>query len=72
MSIGFLEHTVAQFERWDTIAFMYYGDANEFRLIVDANPAVAADDVIAPGTVLLIPIIGAVENATLEVPPWLN
>ena len=33
-----LKHTVKQGERWDNLAYYYYGNALDFERIINANP----------------------------------
>ena len=59
-------------ERWDSVADRAYGDASQFKEIMNANPVVSMDDKIAGGTYLLVPIIESqpdTTNAAL-LPPW--
>ena len=62
-------HTVKAGQRWDTIAYLWYGDARLFPDIVRANPNVSADIAPPAGTVLNIPIKEAKPVAQI-LPPW--
>lgn len=68
----FLQHVVAPFERWDTLAYHYYGDALQYGVIIAANPAVDVEVLLPVGLVLAIPIIEqANEVRSVELPPWM-
>lgn len=77
MKTNFLLHTVANHERWDTLAYLYYADQYAFGEIIRANPALAITDTLPVGAEVLIPIRVADEgNSTntainLELPPWM-
>lgn len=67
-----LQHRVVQGDRWDSLAWHYYGDPYGFQRIIDANPAVPICQPLVAGTVLLIPVI-AREQVTInpeDLPPW--
>jgi nucleoid-associated protein YgaU len=56
---GAIEHVLQQGERADLLALHYYGDSNQWWLILDANPDLSdarelEDDALA-GTVIVIP-----------------
>ncbi|HDK0456215.1 TPA: tail protein X [Escherichia coli] len=60
-------------ERWDSLAWQYYGDPLGYPRIIAANPHVAITPVLPSGLLLLIPVIEA-EEATTEddIAPWLR
>lgn len=67
----YLEHITTDGERWDNLAWHYYGDALAYERIIAANPHVAIYPVLPSGIQLIIPIISV--NKTLsEIPPWLR
>ena len=49
MSSQFLTHISADGDRWDLLAWNYYGDATLFGPIVMANPAIPIEPVLAAG-----------------------
>lgn len=67
----YLEHVTVEGERWDQIAYRYYGDPMGYVRIIMANPHVAILPVFTAGIVLAIPVIAS-NAATEEVPPWLQ
>ncbi|EPZ9322169.1 tail protein X [Salmonella enterica subsp. enterica] len=70
---GWLEHITTEGERWDNLAFRYYGDPMGYERIIVANPHVAITPVLASGLRLRIPVISAaLVHDVNEVPPWLR
>ena len=69
-----IEHTVLDGQRWDALAWIYYGDATAYGRIVQANPAIDITTHLEVGTVVLVPVLSlaevqeAVEQDSL--PPW--
>jgi nucleoid-associated protein YgaU len=51
---GYL-HTFTNDERLDILAFRFYGNAEKFWLIADANTEMDPEDLARPGNQLLIP-----------------
>ncbi|EFV8928726.1 hypothetical protein F9879_04945 [Morganella morganii] len=69
----FLEHITRDGERWDSLAWHYYGDPLGYSRIIAANPHVAITSVLPSGLLLLIPVIEAEDTATEEdIAPWLR
>lgn len=69
-----LEHTVLEGQRWDTLAWLYYGDASQFGRIVQANPALDITTHLQAGDLVLIPVLPLTEAqqqvAQDNLPPW--
>ncbi len=68
-----LEHICTEGERWDTLAWRYYGDACAFGRILAANPSLDMDTVLHSGTLVLVPLLDAPELSALkdeELAPW--
>ena len=69
-----IEHITLEGERWDSIAWHYYGDATAYGRIIEANPDVDMDTTLPSGLTLLIPVLS--ESASLaqiaqaDLPPW--
>lgn len=51
----YLEHITTDGERWDNLAWHYYGDALAYERIIAANPHVAIYPVLPSGIQLIIP-----------------
>jgi phage tail protein X len=59
-------------ERWDTIAWKYYGDATLFGPIIQTNPQIAIEAVFEAGLNIGVPILvvnQAAQNQA-DLPPW--
>ncbi len=67
---GYLTHTTKDGERWDMIAWRYYGDPHGYEPIVEANPDVAIVPALPGGLSLLIPIIDQAAPAAEGLSPW--
>nr|WP_205680317.1 tail protein X [Brenneria alni] len=69
----YIEHVTKLGERWDLLAYHYYGEPLGYERIIAANPQVAITPVLPSGIVLLIPMIEADEAVTAEeIAPWLR
>lgn len=72
----YLEHTTQPGERWDLLAYQYYGDAKLMHYILQANPELVGDQsgpvplIFEPGTTLRIPVLEQAQISTLPLPPW--
>ncbi|HBM0096103.1 TPA: tail protein X [Salmonella enterica subsp. enterica serovar Blitta] len=71
MDAIYIEHITTDGERWDQIAYRYYGDPFGYVRIIMANPHIAVTPVLDAGQRLAIPVIDA-EQTTQELPPWLQ
>lgn len=71
MPDAWIEHTAVLGDRWDTLAYRYYGDAFGFMRLIEANSHIPIRPFIAPGTPVVIPLIEPDdEGQALELPPW--
>ena len=69
--IDAIEHITMQGERWDQIAWRYYGDASRLSEIIEANPHINIDDVLGAGILVLVPLIeDKITENREELPPW--
>ena len=66
----FILHTTKAGERWDLLAWQYYGDATEYSPIIMANPNVPIEPVFDAGISISIPILQTSAVATANLPPW--
>ncbi|EAU6992003.1 hypothetical protein EBD92_14805 [Salmonella enterica subsp. enterica serovar Hato] len=71
MDALYIEHITTDGERWDQIAYRYYGDPFGYACIIMANPHIAVTPVLDAGQRLAIPVIDT-EQTTQELPPWLQ
>jgi phage tail protein X len=70
----YITHITTDGERWDLLAWRYYGDPLDYERIIAANPDVPIIPVLPSGVMLNIPVIDtpAAELSTSEeLPPWL-
>ncbi|TCP09235.1 phage tail protein X [Crenobacter luteus] len=66
-----LTHITSDGERWDQIAYRYYGDPYAYIRIIEANPGVPITPRLPGGLQLSIPLIEELDTAdTEELPPW--
>lgn len=76
-SNGHFEHKTKDGDRWDLLAYRYYGDAGKQSILIEANRALFIDPLRVPplilssGLTLIVPVIEAEEQATdADLPPW--
>lgn len=67
-----LKHIVKQGERWDNLAYHYYGDALEYSRIIDANPHLSFYEVLPTGATVFIPVLQVKPTNNKDMPPWLR
>lgn len=71
MATQFLEHLTREGDRWDSIAYLYYGDPYGYGPIVEANVALVGQPELPSGVKLQIPVIAATPTKAKEgLPPW--
>jgi len=74
--IRYLDHETGPNERWDHLAYRYYGDANRTSPIIRANRNLFIDTlgpiptVLPVGLTLRIPILDPEPIAAEALPPW--
>lgn len=67
-----LLHHTKDGDRWDLLAWQYYGDTAYTSLIIEANPHLALEVTIPSGNTVLIPLVeaaDAIEDID-KLPPW--
>jgi phage tail protein X len=67
----YLTHVTTEGERWDSIAYKYYGDALGYERVIAANPHAPILPVLPAGLTLSIPLIAAQATIT-DLPPWMR
>jgi phage tail protein X len=69
---AFITHITVAGERWDSLAWQYYGDATLISPIIQANPEVPIEAVFEAGLLIGVPLL--IENPTVQtsadLPPW--
>jgi phage tail protein X len=66
----YIIHLTRAGERWDLIAWQYYGDATQYSGIIMANPAVPIVPVFEAGVAIRIPLIASSALLGAGLPPW--
>ena len=69
-SSQYIQHVTAAGERWDLLAWQYYGDAALYSPIIMANPQVPIEPVFEAGLQLWIPILFVQQSQIANLPPW--
>lgn len=71
-----LKHITTEGERWDTLAWRYYGNPYDYGRIAEANPALNLTPYLPSGRVVLIPLLTAINlqaaRELANVPPWMR
>lgn len=67
----YLQHLTTEGERWDQLAWRYYGSAYRYQPIIRANPHVPLFASLPAGLTLRIPLL-EVEATTEDLPPWMR
>lgn len=67
----FLQHITTEGERWDQLAWYYYGDPMAYERLIQMNPHVAVSNTLPAGILLAIPVIDDTQTSE-NLPPWLR
>jgi phage tail protein X len=70
MSPQAFTHICSDGDRWDLLAWNYYGDATLLGLIVMANPAIPIEPVLSAGMTVMVPVLQIASVLTSDLPPW--
>jgi len=70
MGSQFLIHITTAGERWDLLAWTYYGDPTLFSPIVMANPSIPIEPVFEAGLSIGVPILQMTPTFPPDLPPW--
>ncbi len=71
MKTAVLEYVTQEGDRWDNIAYAYYGDAMLYEPIIAANANAPIIPILPSGIRLYIPIIDDSDLVGTEgLPPW--
>lgn len=64
-------HIAQENERWDDLAYKYYGNCFQYKPIIEANPAVAISPFLPAGAKIIIPFNETITQSDNEVNlPW--
>lgn len=65
------EHITTEGERWDALAYRYYGDPHRYEPLITANPDVPIVPLLPSGIKLRVPVIEIPDTLPAEeLPPW--
>ena len=70
LSGSFILHVTAAGERWDLLAWRYYGDPTDYSPIIMANPNVPIEPVFDAGVSIAIPLQQKSLVGPVNLPPW--
>ncbi len=66
----YIAHITVAGERWDLLAWTYYGDATLYSPIIMANPLIPIEPAFEAGLSIAIPLLQVSQSATTNLPPW--
>lgn len=66
----FILHITKAGERWDLLAWRYYGDPTGYNPLIMANPNVVIDPVFDAGITIAVPIVQKRTLVSVDLPPW--
>lgn len=66
----YIVHVTKAGERWDLLAWRYYGDPTDYQTIIMANPGVTIEPVFEAGISLAVPIVQKSTVISVDLPPW--
>lgn len=66
----YILHITKAGERWDLLAWRYYGDPTDYSQLIIANPGVAIEPVFEAGVTIAVPIVQKSTLVSLDLPPW--
>lgn len=66
----YVEHLTVEGDRWDLLAWRYYGDPHLYEPIIAANPAVPIRPFLASGVRLRVPVLPDEVVLDRDLPPW--
>lgn len=70
----YLQHIVSDGDRWDSLAYRYYGDATAYEQIIADNSHLPITATLSAGDIVLIAIIDETNKPShhADVPFWLR
>ena len=72
MSESVLRHLTREGDRWDLIAWRYYGNPLEISRLIAANLHLPAAEQFAANLTVFVPVIPAKPQTQADMPPWLR
>lgn len=72
MNQHYLKHIVSDSERWDNLAYRYYGDPLKVNLLIDANPHIPFCEQLPTGQIIWVPVLQVAQVDNSGMPPWME
>ena len=66
----YILHVTSAGERWDLLAWQYYGDPTDYSPIIMANPNVPIEPVFDAGISIAVPLQQQGVVVMADLPPW--
>ncbi len=66
----YILHVTTAGERWDLLAWQYYGDPTDYSPIIMANPNVPIEPVFDAGLSIAVPLQQQSAVVMADLPPW--
>ena len=66
----YISHVTRAGERWDLLAWRYYGDPTGYSNIIMANGSVPIEPAFDSGMTILIPLLEKPSILKTDLPPW--
>jgi len=66
----YYEYITKDGDRWDSIAYQYYGDPMIYEPIISANPDIPITPTLKSGLKIKVPVIDIPTSTTEDLPPW--
>lgn len=66
----FFKYITKDADRWDLIAYEFYGNAALYEPIITANPEVPITPILPSGINLKIPVLEQENTIEFKLPPW--
>ena len=69
---AFITHITTAGDRWDTLAWKYYGDATLYSPIIQTNPQIPIEGVFEAGMLIGVPLltVNSGIRSAADLPPW--
>jgi phage tail protein X len=66
-----LVHNTLPGDRWDRLAYFYYGDVAQMSLLIVSNKHLPVSEILPAGVQVFIPVMEATDDvANVGAPPW--
>lgn len=67
-----VNYTVKEGERWDSLAWKFYGSVKAMSVLIENNPTIPLANVLPAGTQIIVPILDNTADAVIKtnLPPW--